>query len=740
MSPRATLSQRTRALMRTKPLPAAAVGVLATWAGVAAWLAADFSGRIRDWSVMTDEMLYTKLAISVADSGSPLPRVHGVLVGVLNQLYPLLLAPFFAGFGVPDAFHAAHVFNAPLMASAAIPAYLLARLVVPRLWSLAVSVLSVTVPWMVLTGVLMTESVAYPVFLWAVLACVQAIRRCSPRHDLLAIAALVLAVLARTQFVALAVVLPLAVLADSFVFADAGSVRTRFATGARAAIRRHPVLAAGYVASAALAGVVAAFYSLGDALGVYSTTLHGSILPSSVWHSAAAHLDAVAVGCGLVPFLLGGGWMVATTARPRNRESFSFAVFGLLTITAVTLETASFDVRFGGTEIVRDRYLFYVVPLLLIGTAAALVDARRRAVAFAVVALTAFFGATVHLLPFPVGTAFWVDAPARVLNGTLADASGSMSTATFVALAGACLGLAVLLGFLLLPRRAFGVAVLAFLLPFTVLTTRTEINSVAASKGSSGRGLTAPPGVVLDWVDSVLPVDARAAMIPFPQSPEFALDAVFWWDVEFWNKSVDETFVSAPKRFSYAPFPDRTIEPGWSSGRLPATAHAPAYVLYALDDPRFRLVGIRHAENIGLQVIVAERPYRVQWATRGLDSDGWARAGKPVRIRIYSQSARTEVVRLAVTLGAPPSAAARYLLAVGGTRRQGDLAAGSLATPTLDVCVPGHSFAEVSLSSWSDARIANAPTGFDVVGTRRVGTRVGPLTTTFTGHACRRAG
>ena len=486
--------ERTLALMRRHPSRSAALGVLAAWAGVAAWLAADFSGRIRDWSVMTDEMLYTKLAISIADTGSPLPRVHDVLVGVLNQFYPLLLAPFFAGFAVPDASHAAHVFNAPLMASAVIPAYLLARQVVPRVWSLAVSVLSVTVPWMVLTGVLMTESVAYPVFLWAMLACLHAIRRPSPQHDLLALAALVLAVLARTQFVALAVVLPLAVLADSFALIDGASTRKRIVGGVRVALERHPLLAAGYAAAAVLAGVVAAFYSLGDALGVYSTTLHGSILPSGVWQSAAAHLDAVAIGCGLVPLLLGGGWMLAAAARPSDRKSFSFAVLGLLTIAALTLETASFDLRFGGAEIVRDRYLFYIVPLLLIGTAAALADVRRRSVAYAAAALTVFFAATVHLLPFPTGTAFWVDSPARVLNGSLADASGSLATATFVAFAGACLGLAVLLGYLLLPGRALGVVVLAFLLPFTVLTTRTEIDSVAAGTSSSGRPLTGPPG------------------------------------------------------------------------------------------------------------------------------------------------------------------------------------------------------------------------------------------------------
>src|SRR5437763_1624779 len=42
---------------------------------------------------MTDELLYERLAISVAHLGSPLPHVHGVLIPNASQLYPLLIAP-----------------------------------------------------------------------------------------------------------------------------------------------------------------------------------------------------------------------------------------------------------------------------------------------------------------------------------------------------------------------------------------------------------------------------------------------------------------------------------------------------------------------------------------------------------------------------------------------------------------------------------------------------------------------
>jgi hypothetical protein len=44
---------------------------------------------------MTDELLYERLAISIAQLQSPLPRVHGDLIPNVSQLYPLLLAPVF---------------------------------------------------------------------------------------------------------------------------------------------------------------------------------------------------------------------------------------------------------------------------------------------------------------------------------------------------------------------------------------------------------------------------------------------------------------------------------------------------------------------------------------------------------------------------------------------------------------------------------------------------------------------
>ena len=116
-------------------------------------------------------MLYVKLARHMGTTGSPIPTLHGEHVGFLGVVYPIVLAPFYGGLDNVAAFTAAHAVNAVLFASAAIPAYLLARRLVSPGWALVVALLCVSVPWAVNAAFVMSEAAAYPVFLWAVLAC-----------------------------------------------------------------------------------------------------------------------------------------------------------------------------------------------------------------------------------------------------------------------------------------------------------------------------------------------------------------------------------------------------------------------------------------------------------------------------------------------------------------------------------------------------------------------------------------
>src|SRR4051794_1573958 len=230
---------------------------IALWLGLATAVAA-FTSKVANWFVMTDELLYERLAISIANTNSPLPRVHAEAVANINQLYPMVIAPSFRSLSVEHAFHQVHILNAFVMSSAAIPAYLLARrLTANRILPFFVAVATVTVPWITLAAFLLTEVAAYPAFVWALLGMQAAVARPSVRNDLFAVAAIALAVLARTQFYALAGVLPAVLVADALV-----------GRRLKAAIREHAALVTVYAIGALFA---LALFATGHALlGTYS--------------------------------------------------------------------------------------------------------------------------------------------------------------------------------------------------------------------------------------------------------------------------------------------------------------------------------------------------------------------------------------------------------------------------------------------------------------------------------------
>jgi hypothetical protein len=690
----------------------AGVALVALWLLVGTALAVWFSGRIRDWSVMTDELLYAKLATSIADTGSLRPHVHDAPIAVYNQLYPLLLAPLFGTLSPPDAFRAAHVLNAFVMTSAVFPAYLLARQIAGRWWSLAVAALSILVPWMIVTGFLMTEVVAYPAFLWAVLGLQLAIARPSASRDLLAVGALALTVLARTQFAALALALPLAIVGHEVGYAR--SVRA----GMRAAFERHRLLAALYALGAVVLLVAALVDSIGGLLGVYAVTVEeGSLLPSGIWASAAQHLDAVAIGCGLVPFVVGGGWLLASAVRPRTRPEHAFATLVLLTTLVLTFEVASFSVRFGD-DAVRDRYLFYVVPLLLAATAAALSTARARDVAIGAGALTAFFAATAAGLPFETFTGVWIDSPASVLNDLLIEQSGSLGTGAFVALLGLFAGIVLVLALLFVSRIPLAVAVVGALALFSILTLRSEVDRVVGSTGLSGRPLAEKAGTKLDWVDGAVPAGEEAALVAFPVSTAWDTTAIRWWDVELWNRRIGRAYAGPDGNFAYTPFSHDELEIDGKAGAV-SVDDSVGYAVVAPRDPRFELAGRTVAENVGLEVRALERPYRLLWSTRGLQTDGWTTPGRAAQVRVHGSGP----TRVSITLRAPDADDASYEVSVGEVRRAGTLEPASERVERLTVCAP----AEVLVTGTSEARIPAVQLSPTVEGTRRVGVLPGPI-------------
>ncbi len=171
--------------------------VLASFA-VRAWLARDMLGAF----IMVDELIYSELGRSIADSRELLVRdVPSPGYGIV---YPALLSPAYAAFdSLPEAYAAVKTLNSLVMSLAAIPAFFLARRVVGPWLSLFAAVLAVSIPSLVYTGTVMTENVFYPVFLTVALVFVLTLERPTAARQVLLLAGIGLAFATRAQSVAL---------------------------------------------------------------------------------------------------------------------------------------------------------------------------------------------------------------------------------------------------------------------------------------------------------------------------------------------------------------------------------------------------------------------------------------------------------------------------------------------------------------------------------------------------------
>jgi len=645
---------------------------IALWLGSGAVLAL-VTSRVADWFVMTDELLYERLALSIDRLHSPIPHVHGVAIGSINQLYPLLLAPLFTSGTVANSLHSAHVLNAFVITFAAVPAYALALRVTGKAWASALAaVLTVAVPWIALSSFLLTEVAAYPAFVLAVLAFHVALTEPSDRHDVVAAAALVLAIVARTQFVVLAVVLALL---------------------AARRWREHRVLVAVYAVGVLLALVVVA--SGHNALGTYGSTASGNPIPLAIFGSFFSHLSRIAIGLGLIPFVVGGAWLL-------RREPF--AELALATTVLLTLEVASYDERFGGGT-VHDRYLFYVAPLFTIAFAAALArwERPRWTLTLPVAVLVIGFAAA----PLPVYDKLNVDTPTATVDGYLRRELGGLAGARiFLIVLALIVAALVLEAAVLFGRRVTVVtlAVLAVLL--ATAETGYAFERLFRTDGTAGRPLTADPSGELAWVDRAVGRNATVTMVPFPVvSGEYWPNASYWWDLEFWNVSANRQ-AGVPGQFEWTPSTFPKLAPTFDRvGR--SSVSPPGDVVQAVGDVRFHIAGTVVTNNRGVFLVKPDQPWHADWTTDGFYDDGWTKPGATAHIRVYSYPGQNRRLLRTLTVSAfAPAGVTSRPLTVGSS----SVAAGSNEVSVdTTVCVPPNGSATVPVNVVGSTHIYGDP-------------------------------
>src|SRR5262249_17074482 len=156
---------------------------------------------------------------------------------------------------------------------------------------------------------------------------------------------------------------------------------------------------------------------------------------------------------GIVPFVLGVAWLPTALGRRRSRAQHAFAAIAVVAIVALLFEVSSYDLRFGAGRL-HDRYLFYVVPLLLVAFAAMLLQPRWPR--GSVVAAGGLLALAFAFMPVISYGKFNVDSPVAYLNERLLSLGGSQSGAQLL-----LSSLTIVVMLLLLAPRRVAVAVVA---------------------------------------------------------------------------------------------------------------------------------------------------------------------------------------------------------------------------------------------------------------------------------------
>jgi hypothetical protein len=548
-------------------------------------------------TVFNDELLYTKLSQSLA-AGHGL-SIRGEHFFFPSPLAPLVQSPAWLLHSMPQAYAAAKLLNAAVMSSAVFPAYWLARRVVRPSYALVTAAATVATPAMLYHSYLMSEALAYPVFLTTVVVLVRAVER--PTVAVPFVCAL--AVATRVQFL----VLPLAYL-------------LAVAVCERGSYRRHLV-------PATLTGLlVAVLVGLPGALGQYGEATHIGHDPGALahWTLTTGSLVPFSLGLAIVPGALFG---FAVLARKP---------IGVISIacTALFVGQAAL-ISAGEAHRPLERYVFYVTPLVFIAFFAYVERGapwRRAYTLFTIAGAVAL-----SLVSFPglTGTAgFFFDS--FTLTG-FARASfylGLTNASLLYSLAPLVLGLAAVLAI----RRA--PLLLAFIAIAIALATGTAAYATdRLATGFAARTFNAQPA---DWLDrSGL---GPATYLVLPQSDYFVGTGLEAWNRDVRHVAVLQTQPPDPFPSTVARIArDGSLELGHPARIVVANVAGSAIGLdgAVVARPRPGLVAFR----------VPSHPH-VRWLADGLAPDRWT--GTKLRYQAWPVRSGRYELTLSVPHGEQP--------------------------------------------------------------------------------------
>jgi len=593
-----------------------------------------------------------------------------------QRLYSALMSPFWGTLSTSTAYTAMHVVNVALLVSAIAPAALLARRVLdsPLLRLLAVA-LAIAAPWLMIGSHLLTENLAFPLYMWSVYAIVACAETPSPLRQIGALVAIGALGLCRLNLVFMVAVLFVAVIvAEALRRRDERDVPR--GEWWRGLVRREAVM----IAAAVLAVVVGAALAIkggGGVSGRYSNVDFSGSLERlfgagarDTWRTVLTYFRGIVVGGFVFPFAIGAGVAFAGIAGRLGRRfvipSLVAALGAFVVVVVVSTSTV------GGS--IEERYVMYVYPPVAILAVAGLPVIERVRFWLIPGALLAVYALAEGIAPpfFNAGNFFAAPGGAfwgRVVQHRLASVEDDLLS-WLVQPKGwllVALALAVMCAFVILAGR-FGRASLvvpvvagglALCLVAQVLVLNYDFKRELYGTTEGPGGIALSPGRDGDrhtWLDDRGSPDSGVAIVPGVIG-----DGGAWGGTEveqFWNKSIDST-VSLAWDGTVLPVPagGSVIETRVGADGLAEWLTRPAWLAAHRDDPRMQFAGTLVARSPTSRYALYRpgRSPRALWTSTGLQPDGSVLSSTPVKMTL-NPAAAGGASSVTITLSPAPEA------------------------------------------------------------------------------------
>jgi hypothetical protein len=614
-----------------------------------------------------------------------------------QRLYSALMAPVWGTLSPSPAYNVSHALNVGLLVSSIAPAALYARRVIDSPWLRILAVaLAVAVPWLTISAHLLTENLAFPLFLWAIYLIVRAAEDASLRWQFAALVAI-----GALSLVRLNLAFTFGVLVAAVAVAEARTLPHRQPGLWR---RRWPVLIA--TALAGLAAVVLAIKGSGS-LGAYGG-LAISDIPGRIFGTQAREVRITVLTYSR--WLVEGGLVLPLVLGLAAALAGSFGRLGpRLTVPAVAA-VAGFVAVVGAVSVytvgaaLEERYVFYAYAPMAVMAVAGLAHLPRLGRWLAVSGGFALWTLIVGIQPPSVDAgnffaspsgAFWARVVFHRVRALERDYLGwTLLTPTGWLLVAIGLGVLLLVAGAARRGARWPARLLTLGLVFCALAQVAIFDYSFKQELYGTRDV--PGGIALTndraqdretFVDEVLPDGARAivqpALVgyggPYARVPELT----------FWNKQIDAT-LDMPWNLTPAPAP-----PGFDvypttigeDGLAALTVAMLPYLVAPVDDPRlqFETTLVQRSKISPFAIFKTTKALESIWTAAGLEGDGAVLQDRPVILTLDRATAVKEVELAFHPPAGAPGATQWRVLADGKTVAEGRISAKGTGKATLPV-------------------------------------------------------